>query len=82
MANIKHIINAILSGEQDKNISFADLQKAVTYFGFGLVRVRGDHFIYSHKDIPEIVNIQPLKGKAKPYQVKQVRQIILMYFSE
>ncbi|MFZ2325227.1 MAG: hypothetical protein WAV89_16210 [Ignavibacteriaceae bacterium] len=36
--------------------------------------------MYSKNGIPEIINIQPLKdGKAKPYQVKQVRNIILRY---
>ena len=37
-------------------------------------------YIYSKSGIAEIINIQPLKdGKAKPYQVKQVRILILKY---
>ena len=27
----------------------------------------------------EIVNVQPRNGKAKPYQVKQVRELLLKY---
>ena len=42
-------------------------------------RIRGDHFIYTRDDIEEIINIQPDGNKAKPYQVKQVREIILKY---
>ena len=43
-------------------------------------RIKGDHYIFSKPGIPEILNLQPLRdGKAKPYQVKQVRGIILRY---
>ena len=68
----------IMSGTQDNNISFSDLQKALTLLGF-IVRIKGDHFIYSKEGIDEIINIQPNGNKAKPYQVKQVRNIILKY---
>lgn len=27
----------------------------------------------------EIINIQPVKGKAKPYQIKQIRNLIIKY---
>lgn len=42
-------------------------------------RVKGDHHIFSKNDIEEIINLQPKKGKGKPYQVKQVRTILLKY---
>jgi len=42
-------------------------------------RIKGDHFIYSKIGVAEIVNLQPLGGKAKAYQVKQVRNLILKY---
>ena len=44
-----------------------------------VVRIKGDHFIYTRNDVDEIINIQPKGNKAKPYQVKQVRNIILKY---
>lgn len=68
----------IMSGTQDNNISFSDLQKALTLLGF-IVRIKGDHFIYSKEGVDEIINIQPNGNKAKPYQVKQVRNMILKY---
>lgn len=67
-----------MSGTQDCNISFSDLQKALTLLGF-TVRIKGDHFIYFRDGVDEIINIQPNGNKAKPYQVKQVRNIILKY---
>ena len=33
----------------------------------------------SKDDVEEIINLQPAGNKAKPYQVKQVRNIILKY---
>ena len=42
-------------------------------------RIRGDHFIYTKEGIIEKINIQPNGTGAKPYQVKQVRNIILKY---
>lgn len=41
--------------------------------------LKRDHFIYWKDGIDEIINIQPDGNKAKPYQVKQVRNIILKY---
>jgi hypothetical protein len=46
--------------------------------GFG-ERVRGSHHIFTREGVAEIVNLQPVGSKAKAYQVKQVRGIILQY---
>lgn len=67
-----------MSGTQDRNIKFADLQKILEVLGFQC-RIKGDHFIYWRDGIDEIINIQPDGNKAKPYQVKQIRNIILKY---
>ena len=79
MASLAKIFDAILRGQSDTNVRFADLQRVLRALGFQF-RVKGDHFIYWRSDVEEIVNIQPLKGgKAKPYQVKQVRDLVLRY---
>ncbi|MBF0556267.1 MAG: type II toxin-antitoxin system HicA family toxin [Nitrospirae bacterium] len=72
-------LDKVLSGISDKNISFDDIKKLIE--GFGLFcRIKGDHHIFSKEGIAEIINLQPLKdGKAKAYQVKQVRNLILKY---
>jgi len=73
----KKFLNKVLSGLADKNIRFDDLTKLLLNLGFKK-RVKGDHYIFTRHDILEIINLQPLKdGKAKTYQVKQVRNIIL-----
>lgn len=69
---------AVMSGTKDTNIAFNDLQKLLIALGF-IVRIKGDHFIYTKDGVNEIINLQPKGNKAKPYQVKQVRNIILHY---
>lgn len=76
---MKKIIDKILNGLSDKNINFNDLRKVLLKLGFK-ERIRGDHFIFTKENIIEIINIQPLlDGKAKAYQVKQIRNLILKY---
>lgn len=78
MSQYEKLLASILSGTKDSNILFADLQSALDRLGFQC-RIKGDHFIYTKDGIEEIINIQPNGNKAKPYQVKQVRNIILRY---
>ena len=78
MSQYEKLLLAVLSGRRDNNILFADLQKLLELLGFS-VRVKGDHFIYWMDGIEEILNIQPNGNKAKAYQVKQVRTVILKY---
>lgn len=76
---MKNILEKVLSGVADTNIRFSELRKLVLSLGFK-ERIKGDHHIYSKTGITEIINIQPLKdGKAKPYQIKQVRNLIQKY---
>jgi len=79
MATVRKIQDAVLSGRSDTNIRFGDLCRLLEYFGFSH-RIKGGHYIYWRDGIEEILNLQALKGGgAKPYQVKQVRQIMLRY---
>jgi hypothetical protein len=73
------ILNSVLSGLADNNIRFNDIRRLLTGLGF-FERIKGDHYIFYRIGIPEIINLQPLRdGKAKAYQVKQIRKIILQY---
>jgi len=72
------IMQHIMSGKRDANIKFVELQKMLIRLGFKQ-HIKGDHYIYTKDTVQEIVNIQPLGNKAKAYQVKQVRRLILKY---
>ncbi|NJP10391.1 MAG: type II toxin-antitoxin system HicA family toxin [Leptolyngbyaceae cyanobacterium RU_5_1] len=74
MAKRQKLLEKILAGT--KNVQFSDMVTLVEAFGFRLSRVNGSHHIFEHPDIPEIVNLQNKKGKAKPYQVRQFLMLI------
>lgn len=79
MTKRSKIFNKILSGSTDQNIDFVEVIKLLDALGFQC-RVKGSHHIFFREDIEEIINLQPKQdNKAKPYQVKQVRNIILKY---
>jgi hypothetical protein len=68
----------VLSGTRDTNIPFDDLRSLLFHLGFE-ESIRGSHHIFVRDGIEEILNLQPKGGSAKPYQVKQVRNVILRY---
>ena len=81
MSSVDKILTAVMCGTRDKNILFLDLRKLLDGLGFRC-RIKGNHFIYYKEGVSEIINIQPEGNKAKAYQVKQVRYIILKYKME
>ena len=70
------IYNAVKSGQADNSINFSDFQNLIVDLGFIFRRQHGSHMIYSNNKINEYMNIQDNAGKAKDYQVKQLRKII------
>jgi predicted RNA binding protein YcfA (HicA-like mRNA interferase family) len=78
MGKLEKLLIKILRGTSDANIDFAELRTLLIRLGFE-ERIKGSHHILSKDDLEEILNIQSKAGKAKPYQVKQVRTIIVKY---
>jgi len=79
MASMQKLLDNVLSARSDANIKFSDLRKRLSALDFN-ERIKGDHHIFIRDDVQEILNLQPVKGgKAKPYQVKQVRNVITKY---
>ncbi len=78
MSKVDKIREKVLFGFSDSNIEFDDLRKLLQSFGFA-ERVKGSHHIFTKTEVDEIINIQPLKSKAKAYQVKQIRNLIFKY---
>ena len=68
----------ILSGRADANIRFDDLRLFLLRLGF-VERVRGSHHIFRKEGVRERVNLQSAGSHAKPYQVRQVRQVVLRH---
>ncbi|MGA3113714.1 MAG: type II toxin-antitoxin system HicA family toxin [Syntrophobacteraceae bacterium] len=79
MSEHEKLLLRILRGASDANISFDAMRGLLRDLGFQ-ERIRGSHHIFTKEGVEEILNLQPKDGgKAKPYQVKQVRQLILKY---
>lgn len=78
MSKSEKILGKIMRGTSDTNIDFSDLKQILTNLGFQ-ERIRGSHHIFTKDGVAEIINLQPKGSKAKPYQVKQVRNLILKY---
>ena len=72
------VLLRVLSGASDANISFAELRRLLIRLGFS-ERVRGSHHIFTKSGVVEILNVQPKGNRSKPYQVRQVRNLILKY---
>lgn len=78
MAKRDKVLEQVLSGTADANIDFGDLRQLLKRLGFA-ERVKGSHHIFTKEKVEEILNLQPVGAKAKPYQVKQARSVIRKY---
>ena len=78
MAKYDKLLSCILRGASDANIVFEDLRHLLKRLGFA-ERIRGDHYIFTREGVEEILNLQPKGAQAKPYQVKQVRAVLVKY---
>jgi predicted RNA binding protein YcfA (HicA-like mRNA interferase family) len=78
MSKYEKLLFKVLRGTSDANISFNELCGLVKRFGFE-ERSRGSHHVFRKDGIEEKINLQRENDKAKPYQVRQVRTLILKY---
>lgn len=79
MTEHEKLLFRILRATFDANIPFDGMRSLLRNMGFQ-ERIRGSHHLFTKEGVEEILNLQPKDGgKAKSYQVKQVRQIIIKY---
>ncbi len=78
MSQSQKFLVTILSGKSDASIDFEALCAMLRRIGF-TERIRGSHHIFTKDGVEEIINIQPKGRAAKPYQVKQIRNLIVKY---
>ena len=75
--NKRKLLQKIIS--RPNNVRFSEFVTLAEAFGFILSRCRGSHHIYTHPDIHDLVNIQDVKGQAKPYQIGQFLDLVELY---
>jgi predicted RNA binding protein YcfA (HicA-like mRNA interferase family) len=74
MASPTKTLERVLEGRGA--IPFRDFERLLRALGFRLDRTSGSHRIYIHPTVPRPLNVQPRGRDAKPYQVRQLRDMI------
>jgi hypothetical protein len=73
MSKAQKVFHKLIAGQTDANFSFDDLCTLLTKLGYTARKTKGSHIIFQRG--PTFLNLQPSTGgKAKAYQVRQVRQ--------
>ena len=75
--NKRKLLRKALS--RPKNMRFEEMVTLVEAFGFSLSRSSGSHRIYTHPQVKELINLQNVGGKAKPYQIQQFLRLVEKY---
>lgn len=78
MTRADRLLERVLLRTSDADIPFAGIRHLLKALGFE-ERIRGSHHIFAKNGIEEILNLQPRRGRAKSYQVRQVRHVIIKY---
>jgi predicted RNA binding protein YcfA (HicA-like mRNA interferase family) len=76
MTQYDKLVQRILRGASDADISFSELRRLLMHLGFE-ERVRGSHHVFRKADVEARINLQESGAKAKPYQVRQVRKVLI-----
>jgi hypothetical protein len=70
---------ARITGGVATNVSFDDLIVLAAELGFEEVGGKGSHRVFAHPGVSELLNLQEVRGQAKPYQVRQVASLVRRY---
>jgi hypothetical protein len=60
-------------------LKFSEARRLAEAFGFVHQRTSGSHFIFTHPGIPELINLQDVRGQAKAYQIRQLLKLVERY---
>lgn len=76
--NPRRLLARISSGDL-ANVDFDDARRLVVGLGFELIRTTGSHHVFVHPRIPELINLQEVRGQVKPYQLRQLLSLLNRY---
>jgi len=78
MGRRRKLLERILGGRSDANVPFEQTRTLLRALGFS-ESIKGSHHKFIREGIEELINLQEVEGKCKPYQVRQMREVILKY---
>ena len=76
MGRHEKLLAQILGARADANVAFDALCALLRHLGFE-ERTRSSHHIFRRAKVEELINLQRDGDKAKVYQVRQVRAILI-----
>jgi hypothetical protein len=77
VSRIRRLLQKALTSP--RNVRFAEALKLAEAFGFRVARISGSHHILVHPGLPELLNLQDVGGRAKPYQLAQLLKLAERY---
>ena len=75
MSKHEKLMDRLRDPRRDASWSFEELCQLLQKLGFEM-RIAGSHHFFRKSGGTEAINLQPLAGKAKPYQVRQARRVL------
>jgi hypothetical protein len=78
MGRHDRLLTQLLGGRADANVGFEAMCALLRRLGFP-ERTRGSHHVFRRTGVEELINLQRDGDKAKVYQVRQVRAVLVRY---
>jgi predicted RNA binding protein YcfA (HicA-like mRNA interferase family) len=78
MAKPDKVLERVMAGQGE--IAFRDFERLLLALGFKHARTSGSHRIYVHPKATRPLSVQPRGKDAKPYQVRQLREMIEEFY--
>ena len=75
MSRHEKLLDRLRDPQTDASWRFTELCELLQRIGFEM-RIAGSHHFFRKPGVAEAINLQPEKGKAKPYQVRQARKVL------
>jgi hypothetical protein len=67
------------AARHDQKTRYNEFKMLLENFGFRLASMNRLHNIFSHPKVPELINVQNINGEIRPFQVKQVINLMYKY---
>ncbi|MDX2226326.1 MAG: type II toxin-antitoxin system HicA family toxin [Verrucomicrobiae bacterium] len=76
MSRYEKLLDKLFDAARDQTWEFSDLCVLLRRLGFQERNSGGSHVVFKHPMVIERITLQPNHGKAKPYQIRQIREIL------
>ena len=76
--NRRRLLRCMRQG-QVRNVRYADFIHLIEGFGFRYDRTRGRHEMYLHPAVPRPLPLQPERGQAKAFEIRQWLDLVEEY---